>query len=84
MQSRSIIPRDSYSNKSGIDKLNVCKISQFYSDEEPILYDNYGNRFEPKRSNRFRKYKEPMCTTQIIHNGQIICVISSKLQMWNE
>lgn len=57
MQARASIPRDSYSSKNGLDKLNVCKTSQVNLDKEPILNENYGNRFESKRGNYLRKYK---------------------------
>lgn len=52
IQSRASIPCDSYSNKNGLDKLNVCKTTQVNLDKEPIFNDNYGNQLEPKRGNR--------------------------------
>lgn len=84
MQSRANIPRDSYSNKSGLNKLNVCKASQVNLDKEPILYENYGNRFEPKRSNRFRKYKEPdVYNADNTEWPDYLCHFE-QVAMWNE
>lgn len=76
MQSRGCIPRDSYSNKIGLDKLNICKTSQVNLDKEPTMETG----LSLKDANALENTRKRTCTSQIIQNGPIICVISSKLQ----